>query len=68
MLSKSAAELAGYSLACEQNTAPSRLDRLVHTASVREEKHMVTFIMVGIVALLAFLCVSSAIPGIKRQK
>jgi hypothetical protein len=29
---------------------------------------MITFVMVGIVALLAFLCVSSAIPGIKRQK
>ena len=29
---------------------------------------MVTFLMVGIVALLAFLCVSSALPGIKRQK
>jgi hypothetical protein len=29
---------------------------------------MITLIMVGIVALLAFLCVSSAIPGIRRQK
>ena len=29
---------------------------------------MVTFLMVGIVALLAFLCVSSALPGITRQK
>jgi hypothetical protein len=32
------------------------------------ENKMVTFLMVGIVALLAFLCVSSAIPGLKRQK
>ncbi len=29
---------------------------------------MITFVMVGIVALLAFLCVSSALPGIMRQK
>jgi hypothetical protein len=29
---------------------------------------MITLIMVGVVALLAFLCVSSALPGMKRQK
>jgi hypothetical protein len=40
----------------------------VHVASVGEEEQMVTVLMVGIVALLAFLCVSSAIPRITRQK
>jgi hypothetical protein len=44
------------------------LEQLVHVASVGEGEEMVTVLMVGIVALLAFLCVSSAIPGLKRQK
>jgi hypothetical protein len=54
--------------ACQQNTGAARLEQLVHVASVGEGEEMVTVLMVGIVALLAFLCVSSAIPGLKRQK
>jgi hypothetical protein len=29
---------------------------------------MVTFLMIAIVALIAFLCVASAIPGVTRDR
>lgn len=29
---------------------------------------MVTFLMLGVIAIIAFLCVASSIPGVTRQK
>jgi hypothetical protein len=52
----------------QQNTGPARLEQLVHVASIAEGEEMVTVLMVGIVALLAFLCVSNVLPRINRQK